>query len=47
MCNIIGNPEHFQILRFNVEGLKNKLGDPNFLELIQNICKIKIKAATY
>ena len=31
----LGNPRHFQILSFNVEGLKTKLDDPSFLELIQ------------
>ena len=34
-CRSLGNPQHFQILNFNVEGLKTKLDDPNFLELIQ------------
>ena len=31
----LGNPQHFQILSFNVEGLKTRLDDPSFLELIQ------------
>ena len=31
----LGNPRHFQILRFNVEALKTKLNDPSFLKLIQ------------
>ena len=35
MCRNLGNPQHFQILSFNVEGLKTKLDDPSFLELIQ------------
>ena len=34
-CRSLGNPQHFQILNFNVEGLKTKLEDPNFLELIE------------
>ena len=35
MCRSLGNPQHFQILSFNVEGIKTKLDDPSFLELIQ------------
>ena len=35
MFRRLGNPQHFQILSFNVEGLKTKLDDPSFLELIQ------------
>ena len=35
ICRILGNPRHFQILSFHVEGLKTKLHDPSFLELIQ------------
>ena len=35
MCRSLGNPQHFQILTFNFEGLKTKLDDPSFLELIQ------------
>ena len=35
MCRSLGNPQHFQILNFNVEGLKSKLDNPSFLELIQ------------
>ena len=35
MCKSLRNPQHFQILNFNVEGLKTKLDDPSFLELIQ------------
>ena len=31
----LGNPRHFQILRFIVEALKTKLNDPSFLKLIQ------------
>ena len=35
MCRSLGNPQHLQILSFNVEGLKTKLDDPSFLELIK------------
>ena len=35
ICRILGNPRHFQILSFHVEGLKTKLHDPSFLELTQ------------
>ena len=31
----LGKPRHPQTLSFNVEGLKAKLDDPSFLELIQ------------
>ena len=31
----LGNPQHFQILSFNDGGLKTKLDNPSFLELIQ------------
>ena len=29
-------PEHLKLFSFNVEGLKPKLEDPNFLEIIQD-----------
>ena len=35
MCRNLGNPQHFYILSFKVEGLKTKLDNPSFLELIQ------------
>ena len=35
MCRSLGNSQHYQILSFNVEGLKTKLDDLSFLELIQ------------
>ena len=28
MCKSLGNPQHFQILSFNVKGLKTKLDHP-------------------
>ena len=34
------NPQHIQILGFDVEGPKPKLHDPNFLELIQSYASI-------
>ena len=34
-CRSLDNPQHFQILSFNVEDLKTKLDDPSFLELFQ------------
>ena len=43
MCRRLGNPQHFQILSFNVEGLKTKLDDPSFLELIQKYDIIILK----
>ena len=35
MCRSRGNPQHFQILSFNVEGRKTKLDNLSLLELIQ------------
>ena len=35
MCRSLSNPQHIQILTFDVEGLKTKLDHPNILELIQ------------
>ena len=32
MCRSLGNPQHFQILSFNVEGFKTKLDEPSFLD---------------
>ena len=35
ICRILGYPRLFQILSFHAGGLKTKLHDPSFLELIQ------------